>query len=126
MQRHLKKVLNITKTNTTTNNNPKGIHGGSPSLLDIKSMSVKRKVLRDYLELRYPKSIAGKIIEIFEFNNMVTLIEIVDKFNLLLNASREDRMDFCFQLYDYNEDDLICMKDIMDLMKIINDNDYYL
>lgn len=67
-----------------------------------------------------------KLLEYFEFTSIINVPEMVDKFNIFINASREEKMDLCFQLFDNNDDDIICMKDIMDLMNLIHTDDYYI
>jgi len=83
-------------------------------------MSIKRKILKGFLEHRYPKFIVDRILTYFEFNSTLSVCEMVDKFNLLIDASMVDKFEFCFYLYDVNGDGVICMKDLMDLMHHID------
>lgn len=98
----------------------------NPQSSDFKAQQFQRKLLRQYLDLRYPRLITEKILDYFEFTNIVTVPELVDKFNVLINSTREEKLDFCFQLFDTNDDEIICMKDLMDLTKLLNENDYFI
>ena len=52
---------------------------------------------------------------------MMTVNELVDKFNILISFGREEILKFCFSIYDLNEDGLICLKDIYDCMSLFTD-----
>ena len=56
---------------------------------------------------------------------MMTVNEIIDKFNVLLASGRDEIVKFCFYLLDANEDGKICLKDVYDTMAVINTQNYF-
>eukprot|EP00347_Sterkiella_histriomuscorum_P010554 403375843 len=118
VQLQLKMVFLASKSSPKTNS--------SPSYLEFKQIQVLRKYLKSHLEKRFSRLYAERILDFFEFNQVITINELIEKFNILILSGREDILKFCFQILDINEDGLLCMKDLTDNFQIIGDQDYFI
>ncbi|CDW87068.1 UNKNOWN [Stylonychia lemnae] len=98
----------------------------SPTGSDFKLTQIQRKFIKRYLELRFTKLYTDRILDFFEFNQVVTINELFEKFNILIQGGRDEIMKFCFQIFDLNQDGIICMKDLSDNLNNFYDQDYYL
>ena len=81
--------------------------------------------LRAAISRRYKGAIAERIIKKFpEFHNAQDFDSYVDLIEKLINNDETERlMRIAFDVFDYNQDRLVCELDVFTLLKSFHDDD---
>ncbi|CDW75272.1 UNKNOWN [Stylonychia lemnae] len=68
--------------------------------------------IRTFLKYRYDDQLTEKILQGFGFNSVMRFSNYVEKLNKFLLTDMSAKIKFCFELYDQNSDEKICLVDL--------------
>ncbi|KAL4464131.1 hypothetical protein ABPG74_006068 [Tetrahymena malaccensis] len=80
-------------------------------------VSLNRKQLEEYLNLRYPEQLTQRILNFMECPQEMNFRQFrkwIERFN---SWTINDILFFCFYIFDFNQDGLICQTDVFDILR---------
>ncbi|KAL4510733.1 hypothetical protein ABPG72_004887 [Tetrahymena utriculariae] len=78
---------------------------------------LNRKQLEEYLNLRYPEQLTQRILNFMECPQEMNFRQFrkwIERFN---SWTINDILFFCFYIFDFNQDGLICQTDVFDILR---------
>lgn len=82
--------------------------------------------IKEFLSQHYENSLVIKIVRKFGFHSGMRYTNFIERLNKFLMTERHYKMQFCFELFDYNNDGKICEVDLHRSMSHLKINDFFL
>jgi len=103
---------------------------GDEKTLVVKLIKITREQLREHMLRKYPREITDRFIQVMDFPSTFDVKTYLEFFKNLLTDNLDLPYFFCFELFDFNNDDMINHRDIFTLFKLADvypflRNDYY-
>ena len=84
---------------------------------------INHEDFKSFLMIRYPELVAESMSKYFNIKQL-TCEEYITEMNKFINSGEIKHLEFCFQIFDFNKDEFICLKDAYTALEIRTNNFY--